>query len=99
MAKKKTLVVFGGTGGQGGSVVKTLLKDPKMMEEWKIRAITRDVSKLAAKALEEKGVEVVSVGLPSYTCISLMNHANMKFCQANMDDTESLKAALHGADA
>lgn len=64
MAEKKTLVVFGGTGGQGGSVVKTLLKDPKMMEEWNIRAITRDVSKPAAKSLEEKGVEVVSVGLP-----------------------------------
>ena len=63
MAEKKTLVVFGSTGGQGGSVVKTLLKDPKMMEEWKIRAITRDVSKPAAKALEEKGVEVVSVSL------------------------------------
>jgi len=61
MASKKTLVVFGGTGGQGGSVVKTLLKDPKMMEEWQIRAITRDVSKPAAKALEEKGVDVVSV--------------------------------------
>jgi uncharacterized protein YbjT (DUF2867 family) len=61
MASKKTLVVFGGTGGQGGSVVKTLLKDPKMMEEWQIRAITRDVSKPAAKALKEKGVDVVSV--------------------------------------
>lgn len=64
MVDKKTVVVFGGTGGQGGSVVKTLLKDPKMMSEWKIRAITRDVSKPAAKALEEQGVEVVSVSLP-----------------------------------
>lgn len=64
MAGKKTLVVFGGTGGQGGSVVKTLLKDPKMMEEWHIRAITRDVNKPAAKALKQNGVEVVSVRLP-----------------------------------
>jgi uncharacterized protein YbjT (DUF2867 family) len=68
MAEKKTLVVFGGTGGQGGSVVKTLLKDPKMIEEWRIRAITRDVSKPAAKALEAQGVEVVSVGL-SLLCL------------------------------
>lgn len=80
MAEKKTLVVFGGTGGQGGSVVKTLLKDPKMMEEWKIRAITRDVTKPAAKALEGKGVEVVYVGLLSYACISFTNHADLKFC-------------------
>ncbi len=64
MADKKLFVVFGGTGGQGGSVIKTLLKDPKMMEEWKIRAITRDVTKPAAKALVEQGVEVVNVGLP-----------------------------------
>lgn len=28
-----------------------------------------------------------------------MNHADMRFCQANMDDTESLKAALAGAAA
>lgn len=71
MAEKKILVVFGGTGGQGGSVVKTLLKDPKMMEEWKIRAITRDVTKPAAKALVEQGVEVVTVGLLplSRTCV------------------------------
>jgi uncharacterized protein YbjT (DUF2867 family) len=77
MSGKKTIVVFGGTGGQGGSVIKALLKDPKMMEVWKIRAITRDVSKPAAKALEEKGVEVISVGLPVFARISLMNHADM----------------------
>jgi hypothetical protein len=81
MAEKKTLVVFGATGGQGGSVVKTLLKDPKMMEGWKIRAVTRDVNKPAAKALEEKGVEVVSVSLLSYACISFMNFADLKFCR------------------
>jgi uncharacterized protein YbjT (DUF2867 family) len=61
MADKKTIVVFGGTGGQGGSVVKTLLKDPKMMAEWKIKAVTRDVTKTAAKALAEKGVEMITV--------------------------------------
>jgi uncharacterized protein YbjT (DUF2867 family) len=62
MAGKKILVVFGGTGGQGGSIVETLLKDPKMMEEWHIKAITRDVNKPAAKTLVQKGVEVVTVG-------------------------------------
>lgn len=61
MSGKKTVLVFGGTGAQGGSIVKTLLKDPKMMAEWHIRVVTRDVTKPAAKALTEQGVEVVSV--------------------------------------
>lgn len=61
MSGKKTILVFGGTGGQGGSVVKTLLKDPQMMAEWHIKAVTRDVTKPAAKALAEQGVEMVSV--------------------------------------
>jgi uncharacterized protein YbjT (DUF2867 family) len=61
VAETKTIVVFGSTGGQGGSVVQTLLKDENMMQEWKIRAVTRDVTKPAAKALAEKGVEMVTV--------------------------------------
>ena len=63
MADKKTILVFGGTGGQGGSVVKTLLKDPKMTAEWHIKAVTRDVTKPAAKALTEQGVEMVTVSI------------------------------------
>ena len=55
----KTIAVLGATGVQGGSVVRALLKD-----EWKIRAITRDVSKEAAKSLaKEEGVEVVSANI------------------------------------
>ena len=44
---------------QGGSVVRALLKD----KEWKIRGITRDTSKDAAKDLEKQGVEVVSANI------------------------------------
>ncbi|KAG2176079.1 hypothetical protein INT44_000558 [Umbelopsis vinacea] len=51
----KLIVVFGGTGRQGGSVINTFLKDPT----WKIRTITRNVSKSQSIALQEKGVEVV----------------------------------------
>ncbi len=40
-------------------MVATYLKRP----EWKIRAITRDPSKPAAKKLEEQGVEVVAADL------------------------------------
>ena len=67
MASKKVLVVFGATGGQGGSVVKAILGDPKAASEFAIRAVTRDASKPNAQALASKGVEVVTVSsmLPS----------------------------------
>ena len=59
----KLLVVFGATGNQGGSVIASVLNDPRAAEEFKIRGITRDPSKANAKALAAKGVEMVSVSL------------------------------------
>lgn len=56
MADKKLIVVLGATGNQGGSVVKTFLED----SAWKIRGVTRNVSSDAARALSEKGVEMVA---------------------------------------
>jgi len=58
---KRLLVVFGATGNQGGSVIKSVLGDPKTAAQFAIRGITRDPSKPAAKELEAKGVEMVSV--------------------------------------
>lgn len=58
----KILTVFGATGNQGGSVIKTILADPLMSKTWKLRAITRDPKKPAAQKLAAAGVEVVSVG-------------------------------------
>jgi len=63
MAAKKILVVFGATGGQGGSVVKSVLGDPKMKADWAVRGITRDVTKPSAKALEALGAETVAANL------------------------------------
>jgi len=51
--------VFGATGAQGGSVVKFLLQDGT----FKVRAVTRDANSVAAKALVQQGVEVVSGNL------------------------------------
>lgn len=66
----KILVVFGATGNQGGSVIKSVLGDPKTAKEFKIRGITRDASKANAQALVAKGVEMVSVSLPfSSLCV------------------------------
>lgn len=63
MTAKKILTVFGATGTQGGSVVKSILCDPKTAAEYSIRAVTRDASKPAARTLAELGVEVVTVSL------------------------------------
>ncbi len=57
----KILAVFGATGNQGGSVIKAVLADSVLSKEFKIRGITRDVSKPAAKALAAQGVEMVAV--------------------------------------
>lgn len=57
----KLITVFGATGNQGGSVVRAILNDPALSREFKVRGITRDVSKPAAQALAAKGVEVVAV--------------------------------------
>lgn len=66
----KILTVFGATGNQGGSVIEAILADPALSKEYKIRAITRDTSKPAAKALAAKGAEVVSVRPPLFYSLS-----------------------------
>lgn len=57
----KLITVFGATGNQGGSVIKHILADSTLSKTFKIRGITRDVSKPAAQALTDKGVEMKSV--------------------------------------
>jgi NmrA-like family len=51
----KLIVIIAITGNQGGSVASVFLNTPG----WKIRGVTRDPSKPAAKALEAKGIEIV----------------------------------------
>ncbi|XP_019619300.1 PREDICTED: nmrA-like family domain-containing protein 1 [Branchiostoma belcheri] len=51
----KLITVFGATGSQGGSVANALLED----QDFKVRAVTRNASSDKAKALQEKGAEVV----------------------------------------
>ncbi|CUM63896.1 uncharacterized protein PRCAT00001484001 [Priceomyces carsonii] len=54
------LVVFGATGQQGGSVISQVLQDSNLAKKFKIRAVTRDASKSKAKALQLKGIEIVT---------------------------------------
>ena len=55
MASKPIVVVTGATGQQGGGVVDALLDDGK----WTVRAITRSPDSEKAKALSQRGVEVI----------------------------------------
>jgi uncharacterized protein YbjT (DUF2867 family) len=65
----KIFTVFGATGNQGGSVIRAVLADPVLSKEYKLRGVTRDVSKPAAQALSAKGVEMVKVSwLPPVMC-------------------------------
>lgn len=60
---KKVVTVLGALGAQGGSVVHSLLADNEAgnnhHHNFMIRAVTRSVDSDAAKALKDKGVEVV----------------------------------------
>ncbi|OJJ36080.1 hypothetical protein ASPWEDRAFT_41314 [Aspergillus wentii DTO 134E9] len=61
----KLITVFGATGNQGGSIIKAILADAALSKEFKIRGITRDVSKPAAQELVKQGVEVKSADMDS----------------------------------
>jgi hypothetical protein len=59
MTTSKLIVVVGATGGQGGSVLETFLKDPA----WLVRGITRNPSSPRAKTLQSRGVDIVRADL------------------------------------
>jgi NAD(P)-dependent dehydrogenase (short-subunit alcohol dehydrogenase family) len=59
MTDKKTIVVLGATGNQGGSVVNAFIQDTR----WKIRGVTRDPDSEKSRDLASRGVEVVAADL------------------------------------
>ncbi|KAJ5177166.1 Nucleoside-diphosphate-sugar epimerase [Penicillium canariense] len=58
----KLITVFGATGNQGGSVIRTIIADLELSKDFRIRAVTRDVSKPKIKALRDQGVDVIQEG-------------------------------------
>lgn len=60
---KRLITVFGATGTQGGSVIKTVLSHPSLSEKFALRGITRNASSEKAKALSAQGVEVAVADL------------------------------------
>jgi len=61
MTSKKTIVVFGATGAQGGGLAQAILSDPN--SEFHVRAVTRNADSEKAKQLEAQGAEVVEADI------------------------------------
>lgn len=61
MSDKRTIVVAGATGAQGGGLVRAILNDKH--SEFSVRALTRDSNSPASKALADLGAEVVQTDI------------------------------------
>jgi uncharacterized protein YbjT (DUF2867 family) len=61
MTEKKIIAVVGATGQQGGGLARAILDDPS--GQFTLRALTRNASSNAAKALADRGAEVVVADL------------------------------------
>ncbi|KAJ3548692.1 hypothetical protein NM208_g889 [Fusarium decemcellulare] len=86
----KILAVFGATGQQGGSVIKYVLEDQELSQQYKIRAITRDVNSDKAKQLQKK-VEVVYG--------DLLDQASLETALAGVHTIFLMTAPFFGPDA
>ncbi|PVH83435.1 putative NmrA-like family domain-containing protein 1 [Cadophora sp. DSE1049] len=95
MAAKKVLVVFGATGVQGGSVVKAILGDSKMRENWTVRGVTRDVSKPSSKALESLGAETIAADLNNVSTLqNALKGAYAVFAVTNYWESQSAEVEM-----
>ncbi|MDQ3646284.1 MAG: NmrA/HSCARG family protein [Actinomycetota bacterium] len=61
MAEKRVIAVVGATGAQGGGMARSILDDPE--GRFACRALTRDPGSDAARALAQRGAEVVRADL------------------------------------
>jgi len=104
MSTKKIITVFGATGAQGGSVAKIFLNDPRLKDEWTVRAVTRDVTKDAAKKLADDGAEVVAADLnDKASLVKALTGAHTAFAVTNywekMDAKHEFQQGKDLADA
>ncbi|KAM0332104.1 hypothetical protein ACHAQA_002376 [Verticillium albo-atrum] len=91
----KIFTVFGATGNQGGSVIKHVLADRALSEEFRIRAITRDPTKPAAQKLAEKGVELTTADMNSKDSISkALTGSHTVFLVTNYWESMSVETEL-----
>jgi len=82
MAEKKIIAVTGATGAQGGGLARAILDDPS--REFALRAVTRGPGKDAARALADRGAEVVQADLDDEASLrSAFDGAYGAYCLTN----------------
>jgi len=69
-AMSNILTIFGATGIQGGSVIRAVRAHPVLSKKFKIRAVTRDISKPAAQTLVQQGIEVTAADMGSRSSLA-----------------------------
>ncbi|KAF5019130.1 hypothetical protein F66182_8866 [Fusarium sp. NRRL 66182] len=85
MSSFKLITVYGATGAQGGSVVRSLLENKS--QPFNIRGITRNPDSENAKALADQGVEVVKAdGFVKEEAIEAFKGSWGVFVNTNSDD-------------
>ena len=79
MSAKKIITVFGATGAQGGGLARSILEDRD--GPFAVRAVTRDPSSAASRALAAAGAEVVKADLDDDAAVArAMEGAYGAFC-------------------
>ena len=83
----KLLTVFGATGNQGGSLINHVLHNPELSKLYRLRGITRDISKQSAITLRNKGVEIIEADLdtPS-TLVAAIEGSYIVFSVTNCEN-------------
>ncbi len=82
MTNKKLIAVVGATGAQGGGLARAILDDSR--GEFACRALTRDPSSPAARALADRGTEVVRANLDHEDTLSAaFEGAHGAYCMTN----------------
>ncbi|KAK8879868.1 NmrA-like family-domain-containing protein [Apiospora arundinis] len=96
----KLLVVFGSTGQQGGALIDHVLSTPSLSSEFTIRGTTRDASKATARALKDKGVEIVEADLnDGKTLAKAVAGAHTVFGMTNFWDEGSVEVEINQGKA
>jgi uncharacterized protein YbjT (DUF2867 family) len=82
MSDKKTIVVIGATGAQGGGLARAILRDEG--SPFSVRAVTRNPDSDNARALSDMGAEVVKADLDDRASLErAFDGAHGAFCVTN----------------
>lgn len=96
MTDKRVIAVVGATGAQGGGMARSILDDPE--GRFACRALTRDPGSDAARALAERGADVVSADLDDPDSLTkAFDGAYGAFCMTNFFEHFSADKELEQA--